>query len=159
MNWIINKLKLMEKLGIKEEESLEYYKEYLSREEELALFPIDEECLYKVHYTSDDDGWTISYLKKKFDLERKQKENILLTADEVKEIIKDFFKYILEHHNDYRFIYGYELDCDKESDEYCVFSLLTAFKLNPNGDSNTKKYITYRLTFREIKNKMSLLNV
>jgi len=39
-------------------------------------------------------------LKEKFDLEKKQKENVLLTREEVVKIVAHFLKYIAESKND-----------------------------------------------------------
>lgn len=39
-------------------------------------------------------------MKEKFDLEKKQKENVLLTREEVVKIVAHFLKYIAESKND-----------------------------------------------------------
>ena len=90
MKRIISKLELVEKTEVKGDRS--------SKEEKIVLSRIGEEDLYEIQHISDK-GEVISYLKEEFDLEKKQKENILLTRKEVTKIVAHFLKYIAEGQN------------------------------------------------------------
>ena len=86
MGKIISKFVLIEKTEIEDGSS---------KIEIIIISRIDED-LYEIQHTPGE-GEIISYLKKEFDLDKKQKENILITKKEVSKILQYFLKCIVEN--------------------------------------------------------------